>query len=45
MGIVRKDDHAIWGFIIYKKETAVHIQIGNVEKGISKKLREYINYP
>lgn len=44
MEIFRKGDHNIWGFIIYKEETNVHIQIENVGKVISKKLRKYMNY-
>lgn len=44
MEIFRKDDHAIWGFIIYKEETDVRIQIENVGKAISKK-QGNMNYP
>lgn len=45
MGLFRKDDLAIWSFIICKEETAVHIRIENVGKAILKKLRKDMNDP
>ena len=37
MGLFRKDDCAIWDFIIYEEESAIHTQIENVGKAIPKK--------